>query len=388
MALERMRILDIAHSWTKGTYTTYQGKISLIRRFEKAFAVPILPRSTMTHPSTDPSIPLMWCQEAYSLQPGARRSSRETVAFGSVRQIRSAVAQFYSWEAAVNPQSNAYEDRHRRVLHTPCRTTDQLSLQLHSVGMAARIGVMPRPATTLLDRHIHEFDAEYDRRFRQATRWQDKREAVLAAVANLTFWLGWLRSMEAFNLCWTDLTVITPAQGPTADLPADIGAVLLRLTPETKSCRFSNGDVAIAFTTASELSLGKWITRAWDVLDIPPDHPASLIFCHLDGSQWTSHYFRHTHLYPHLRRMRDAGDPYLRSISNLESAFWSMHCYRRGSRSHVSKPNPIIGSRRATLPEVYEHARWRLKGKQSEEIDKLYQEWTLYSRLQLTLLCM
>lgn len=387
MALERMRILDLVHHWTKGTYVSYQGKLSLVRRFEQEFGVSILPSAQLRHPSTDPIIPLMWCQEAYSLQPGSSRSSKPGVSFGSIRQIRSAVSQHMTWEYAVNPQSSVLEDQGRRVLHLPCRPTDQLSSQLHAVGMAARIGTLPRPATTLLHRHVHSFDTHYDHLFRHATSWNERRELTLAALANLTLWLGWLRSREALDLKWSDLTIIPPDKGASKDLPTGIGAISLRLAPETKSCRVSEGDVVVAYTTASGLSLGMWLGRARELFDLDDSSlPPTSIFCHLDGQPWSSQYFRTRHLYPHLQRLRQQGDPYLRNIPNIPSAFWSLHCYRRGARSHVSSATST--TRRATLPQVYEHARWRLKRRQSEAIDKVYQEWTLYGRLQLTLLCM
>jgi hypothetical protein len=37
LALERMRILDMAHSWSAGTHSTYQSKLSIIRDFKALF---------------------------------------------------------------------------------------------------------------------------------------------------------------------------------------------------------------------------------------------------------------------------------------------------------------------------------------------------------------
>ena len=209
----------------------------------------------------------------------------------------------------------------------------------------------------------------------------------MCGLLNALLWLGWLRSSEALGLRWCDFEMVRPADSQRYDLPHNTGAVLLRLAPETKSNRSSTSDVVIAYRSASGLSLGYWVEKAMQIfqLDIRA-LPSTAVFTRLDGSQWTSSSFRQLHLYPHLRRLRDQGDAYLCNVTSILSAFWSLHSYRRGARSYVSNPPPPM--RRARPAEVYEHARWRRRQGQNEAIDKVYESWTLYSRLQLTLLCM
>jgi hypothetical protein len=100
--------------------------------------------------------------------------------------------------------------------------------------------------------------------------------------------------------------------------------------------RVRRPDVVIAYKTASGLHLGKWVYRAR--VHVGSAH--LLIFAHPDGSPWTSRYFRKAHLYPFLYQRQVLGDPYLTPYSggrgnSIEENFWSLHCYRRGARSHV-----------------------------------------------------
>ena len=86
------------------------------------------------------------------------------------------------------------------------------------------------------------------------------------------------------------------------------------------------------------------------------------IFCSESGVPWTSLYFRQQFLYPCLRRLKAAGDPYLQPLdasgrNSIEARFWSLHCYRLGTRSHVSRST--ITTLAATKDMIYEHARWR-----------------------------
>jgi len=253
--------------------------------------------------------------------------------------------------------------------------------------MRARVGDEPVPSMALLDRHVRYVDLELNLRYRQTTSFAERRDVALAGLANLFLWLGWIRSGECFELAWADVTCLEPADGPQLDLPVGCGLVQLRLAPETKSDRGKRADVLLAYLTASGLCVGLWYHRA-RASCLHPDGP---LFCHLTGGRWTSHYFRHTFLYPSLHRQRLAGDKMLApfdgsSGNKLEGKFWSLHCYRRGSRSHVSR-NGRFGAhrfRKATKDQVYEHARWS-RSRSSEDIDVIYREWTPFDRVKITL---
>lgn len=384
LALERMRILDMAHSWSKGTHSSYQGKLRAIRAFEILHELHILRPTPLDCPPHGPDIPLMWCQEAYSLRPGStRRGDLVTVTFGTIRQLRSAVSQFYCWDALVAHPDRALLTQNKQLLYQPCRPTDNLSSQLHAVGMANRLGTETSPSIALLDRHVRYLDTHLNSQYLATHDLLSRRELALAGLCNLTFWLGWLRSQETFQLRWEDTHITYPGEGQSLDLPAPMGAIIFDLCPETKSNRSVTADVVIAFHTLSGLSMGKWLIRAWN---IPYRHP--YLFSYINGRPWDSDYFRRRHLYPSLEAQRQNGDVYLRAF-DIPSQFWSLHSYRRGSHSHVTRGG-IYGARRfrkASETQSYEHARWRRK-RNGEAIDVIYRQWTILDRISITLYSM
>lgn len=142
----------------------------------------------------------------------------------------------------------------------------------------------------------------------------------------------------------------------------------------------------MAYTAASGLSIGKWAHRLRSALGhrTIPDS-SECIF-------WTSHFFRSTFLWPLLHMQRIAGDAHLKPFDgvngnkSLEQAFYSMHSYRRGARSVVSKSR-LHPLRKATDLEVNEHGRWRVK-RSNMKMDQLYLAWDTIDRIALTLFCM
>ena len=392
-----MRMLDMVHFWAARTHSQYQAKLGLIRRFEHDHGLHILRQTCLERPPSGPEIPLMWCQEAYSLRKSPRRQDAQdslTLAFSTIRQLRSAASQYFAWDMLVSSPTPVYMDNSRRLLHQPCRATDGFSYTLFSSGMSARIGDEARPSVPLLDRHVRALDRTLNERYLAATLDSEKRELALAGFANLSLWLGWLRSGEKFGLNWEDCAVTEPANGPSKDLPVGIGAVCLRMLPETKSARSHRPDVVMAYLTLSGYHIGKWFHRARHWAGIYDWRQVSRpIFCKVNGTRWTSAYFRHVYLYPSLHAQRAAGDAYLMAFdgspgNTLESKFWSLHCYRRGARGQVSRGGTLAlhRFRRATDTQVYEHARWRRK-RSGEKIDVIYREWPLIDRIQLTLYC-
>jgi hypothetical protein len=164
------------------------------------------------------------------------------------------------------------------------------------------------------------------------------------------------------------------------------------LGPSTKSNQTSRVNVVISYHSMSGLSCGRWLKRAFEAVsgvDMRSDH--RYIFCHDDsGLQWTSRFFRKMFLYPALERLRADGDPFLKAFGDqrgntIADKFWSLHCYRRGARTHATKSSKK-DSRSATPDQVYEHGRWRRK-RSTEAIDKQYDEWTVQDRIQITLYC-
>lgn len=404
LALERMRMLDIAHSWAPGTYAAYQPYLQAVSRFQQKYQVPILKVPTLSAPPANPVIPLMWCHESYGLRQGRRRSGdsaeeshENRVKFATVRQLRSAVAQWETMVAVTARPGTGHFDQSKRLVHQACRGTDTASFTLFARGLAARTGTDARPSKSLLHQHVFCLDQELYARYCSETDDLRRRELALAGLMNVVLWLGWFRSSEALGIQWADLGLILPVDGPSLGLPPLTGAVMVRLRPETKSDRSHRADMILAYQTNSGFALGRWVLRCVREHPLPSQRvweSKENIFTHCDGSPWSSREFRERYLYPSLRRQRAEGDPYLLPFGavhgiTLEEAFWSLGSYRNGARSHVSRSRTVNGRRlrKATPEEVYEHARWRRR-RNNEAIDKIYQQWSPHDRLAITQECM
>jgi len=194
---------------------------------------------------------------------------------------------------------------------------------------------------------------------------------------------------------WSDLALTLLGEGAIHGLPPEGGVIQMFLDPQTKTDRTKITDIIVTWTTGrSGLSLGKWIKRIMDLLELNVQDLAfnnDFIFMHPGGSQWTSAFFRSTHLWPSLNEQHLAGDPHLQPYdgspgNTLMEKFWSMHCYQRGGCTQVSKRRPFC-VRPATDSEVFEHGRWR-RTHQSLTMDKAYLEWLICDRTAITLLYM
>ncbi|CAJ1946038.1 unnamed protein product [Cylindrotheca closterium] len=384
LMLERVRMLDIISSWAKGTHASYKSKLSIIRQFETNFAIQVLQPTALLEPPSGPDI---------SPSCGVRNGTASAIPprnTTEVLKLPSALAQSEPSDRPLpNTPQNAYMSQDNKVLYQDCRPTDSLSFHLFAKGMVARMGDYSRPSVALLDRHIRALDHFLDRQFYEATSDVQRRDIALAGLANLVLWLGWLRSAECFGLNWEDCSILEPEDYGQADLPRNCGMVTFRLNPVTKSERTRTADVIIAHTTRSGLCTGKWFRRAlsYRVRRTGP------VFCHANGIAWTSFFFRSTYLYPSLYKQRLEGDPLLLPFdgtpsNTIESRFWSLHCYRRGGRSHVSRGD-TCGGRRLTIAsetQVYKHGRWRLR-RSNEKVGTSYRKWKPRERVKITLYC-
>ena len=395
LQLERMRMVDTANSWARGTLTQYQTKLRQITRFEEAFDLTVLRPSHLRRPPSGPEIPLLWSQEWYSSQGGGRQvgegGEKTSLAFGTIRQLRSAASHFLLLDSLNAHPGRNILDRGGKLIRQPCRPTDEMAYTLCTRGMATRIGTHSKPSFALLYRHVTYLDKDLNERYLQAHSPVLRRELATAAFANLMLFLGWLRSGETFTLRWSDLSIVEPCEGPTVDLPQGIGALLVTLLPETKSNRSVRADVVIAYKTLGGLQPGKWFHRCRRASGLEDDWKKDnrYIFRHADGSPWSSLYYRRTYLYPSLHEQRGMGDPYLKPFdgrpgNSIEDKFWSLHTYRRAGRTHVTKP---LTAKKATKDQIYEHARWK-RHSQGEDIDILYRQWSILDRIQITLYSM
>jgi hypothetical protein len=413
LMLERMRIVDMAHNWAQGTVTTYRSKIKLIRRFESIFGCSILQTPTLTRPPANTAIPLMWAQQHYSLQPKSwTRSTKildpdeNRVSFNTLRGMRSAASLYGTWHSMIEHPGAVIRERDsmRPLVTIGAIPTDGLDFSLMTTGMSRRLGTASTPSVALLAAHVLWLDRYFNNAYHKTKDPARRREIAMAALCNCLAWLAWLRGGEVFGLGWKDLTVQWPQQNPNPalrfDLVAAMGAVKIRLLEQTKTCRSSVADVALSFCSGSGVPLGKWIFRTRQAMLQPGEtlnsnttweHDERPIFCHPDGTAWDSAYFRHNYLLPLLHAQRIEGDPTLQIYDGspgktLAEAFYSMHSYRSGGRSHVSQLREGC-QRMATLTEINEHGRWRHR-RSSETMAEQYRQWDLGERIAITLLCM
>jgi hypothetical protein len=397
LCFERMRLLDMAHSWAEGTHSLCQSKIRFLHRFEHAFGVPVLSRAPLAEPPVSEEIPLMWAQLSHSLQPGRRRApegTRMTLACDTIRQLRSAASQHMAWDTMVRHPGHVHVDQGKRVIRQACRPADSLGAALFASGMKARLGDESRPSVALLDRHVRWLDSDLDQRCRAARTDEVRLELAQAGLANLSLWLGWLRSRETFGLQWHEVVSVDPLDGPSVDLPRGVGVTQFFVGPETKSNRSQTADVIMASKTISGFNIGRWLQRVRVSSGKGPDwsDDRSLVFSHPDGTAWTSACFRFRCLHPALEAQRET-DSLLRAFdgtqgNSVREKFWSLHCCRRGARSHVSRGGKKLARhRRAAEAQVHEHGRWR-RQRSGEKIDVMCREWLIRDRIKLTLCSM
>ena len=266
--------------------------------------------------------------------------------------------------------------------------TDALGYGLMAMGMAKRVGDHIQPPIALTPAQVIWMMRWLDTCWAGTTSLDTRRDTAAAAVAHLLLWLGWLRSTETFSLCWDDVTITHPLDGPSRGLPLGVGIVELRLLPETKSNRTRVADVVISYLCASGLAPGlwfEWLRQLW-----PTRSPSDLVLRGSVGQPWMSYSFRHGFLYPWLYAMHQEGDPFLQAFSDtpghrIEDKYYSCGSYRQEGRTSSTRCG--AGTRRATEDEVYEHGCWR-QWCTKENMPTLYTEFTLMDQLHLTLLCM
>jgi hypothetical protein len=204
------------------------------------------------------------------LRPGRNKTAtKDPVAWGTVRGLRSAANQYYSWlYQSTDPKTSVLDDQ-QRVLRTTGQVPNAtLGHSLLTQGMCARRGNAPVPSVELHVQQIAWMDTYLDQLFGVSHTPEPKRLYARAGLALTGAWLSWLRSGELFGMDWDGNTVIEPEDGPQHGLPSGVGAILWKLLEQTKSNRTSRADVPMAYTTGSGFSLGKWMHRLREALGV------------------------------------------------------------------------------------------------------------------------
>jgi len=397
LALERARLVDMLNAWADGTHARYQSALRHVSQFERDFGLPILVATPLLCPPHPPAIPTMWAQQRYALQPSpSTRAHRigSTLAFGTVRGLRSAVGMFYQWDWNVAYPGRAVQDSNNRLfLSELVSPTDSVAYTSMSKGLGTRMGDNSQGALPLLARHVRFIEDYLDNLYRSSRDPSVRADVARAGLTNVLGWLCWFRGSELFTLEWDNLLVVNPGDGSHLELPPTVGGVRFHFPLPLKTSRATDTYLWCSYTSCSGLSPGKWLHRLRRTLCLPSFASGSAtIFQRSGGQVWDSKYFRVTYLIPLLEMQRLQGDPYFAPFdgvlpgSRLSDVFFSFHTYRGGARTHV-KQKRVGCFRKATKPEVYGHARWRLV-RASEPIDAQYDHPSVLDQLAITLFCM
>ncbi len=394
LMLERMRMIDASNSWASGTRSTISSKMRTLRKFLNDFSIRegvLLPEGRVKGPPNGPALPLLWAMEHYVLQP-SRHKFYDYITYNTARGLRTCLHQYLSWQGSLMTEGKAYREKDRLFMDNDIGASGSLIVQLSVKGMENRLGTANKPAVALQHRHVvanQQKRAAVIAQYRRGTAlWF---QVMLAQLAELLAWLGWLRALELFGLRWQDVECIPPGPTPAYGLPAGSGALLLQLLEATKSSQTSTADMVISYRTASGLTPGALFEK---IRNSRPLHfrEGDPIFVDEAGEPWTSAHFRKEYVYPYLEKQLEEGDALMRThapegLDQIKTKFYSLCMYRRGGRSHVSRKRAGC-VRKATETEINEHGRWRIRYKVHNHMPTHYLEYTYEDKIYLTLLCM
>ena len=390
-----MRMIDTAHANSVSTLSQYRTVLARMDKFFVQSSLPLMHHQmnlpNIAHPPLSLAITMFWSMAYYTTVPSLH-STGETPSWNTTRLQRSALSFYKSWWASVCSPGDFFVDNRRLMSDPKLSPTDTILATHTASGMASRLGTESRPSLALNQRHVHWNQNARILSLRTNLTLIERYEQVAAQVAELIFWLGWLRSSETFGIRVQDVEITPPINHGKYGLPLGVGVILLRLLSTTKSQRNKQADMVIAFKTASGLKLGYWMGQLLEVLkELNWYSPTCLLFQYTSHQPWTSRHFRQYHLYPHLKVQLAAGDVSLRHLvltldKGLEYHVYSMNSYRRGSESHCKRLRE--GCIRGAHPhEKSEHGRWRRKNQGKEDMPTHYTHATIEDRVFITLLC-
>ena len=387
LMLERMRQLDTVSEWAEETVSKCGGKVKRFLEFEQEFGIGTLIATQLERPPSTPAMPIIWDQLNASLRAGKDPGS--TITYGTTRSMRSAAGFYYGWDLQQAFPGNVAKVQRRHLFSSHVPPPEELASTLQSSGMARRMGTGTKQSWALQWVHVKFIDDQLEHAWNTALDDSTRREIANAGTCNLTLWLGMFRGGENFNLCRSSVKIVLPRDGPSVGLPAGVGMVEMRLTPETKSSPNKTADMVIAFTCASGLSIGKWMLRA---LSFPDTCDNDKLFSSDNMSEWDSSCFRHTYLWPLLELQRVMGEATLKAFSEekgktIRAKVWSCHSYRRGFTAFVLRKRKQ-NLRRASADELRAHARWERAGRTSTDMVEHYStDMDTESRVDFTLRC-
>jgi hypothetical protein len=190
--LERMRLIDVIHAWAPSTLLQYNGKVTIVSRFERLYGVQILASTPMESPPRSHAIPLQWAIQHYAIQPVRHprrtdpRADTATVSYGTVRSLWSAVSMFHRLDMQTSNPGQAYFDGNDRALFAvQVSPTDEMSSMLVNKSMHNRMGDSSRPSEALIESYVLFLDRSLD-----AARFQAATDPALRLELTCLCWDG------------------------------------------------------------------------------------------------------------------------------------------------------------------------------------------------------
>ena len=172
LMLERMRLIDQANAWSRGTHQNYQALLGQLRRFEQAYGLTLL-EPTASGASAMASVDRGDVgSTAYLLRTptAGHTQSEDRIRFGTARALRSAASQYYVWDAQLaHPERSIRDPRtHKVYLVDGVSPTDSMGYGLMATGMARRVGDHSKPPIALTLHQILWIMAHLDAAWRAA----------------------------------------------------------------------------------------------------------------------------------------------------------------------------------------------------------------------------
>jgi hypothetical protein len=133
--------------------------------------------------------------------------------------LRSAASFYYTWDMHLAYNGQVRRDNKRNEICAYVVPKEESLATFATKGMSRRLGTEVKPSWALSFVHIVYLDKRFWEALSMARSPNYRHELILAGLANLLAYLGWLRSTELFSIDGDDVTVIPPADGPLHDLP-------------------------------------------------------------------------------------------------------------------------------------------------------------------------
>jgi hypothetical protein len=154
MMLERIHMVDCAHSWAPKTLGGYQGGVCRFHRFCATSQLP-LPhlRSLPQAPPHGHTVLLLWSMEHYTLQA----SSHVAHKFGGYpgeRSLRSALGALNSWTLTLGPAGSAYRSQNHVFGPDGVSPMDNILVTMTLGGMSRRLGTDSRRPMAIQAEHV------------------------------------------------------------------------------------------------------------------------------------------------------------------------------------------------------------------------------------------